>query len=87
MESDHSLNAGDVTRIAREAAHAQSPDLVVLGVSVTDGDSDYAEIIIDLKNCRREPCRLAVGVFRNAEERELRNQIADKIQRHLREHH
>jgi hypothetical protein len=85
MGEVHSLHVADVTRIAREAARSQSADLRVAGVTV-GGDGEYTEVIIDLENCRSEPCRMSVGVFRNAPERELREQITASIRRHLREH-
>jgi hypothetical protein len=86
MGEVHPLHVTDVTRIAREAAREQSPNLRVLGVTIGDRDGEYTEVIIDLENCRSEPCRMSVGVFRNAPERDLRAQITASIRRHLREH-
>ncbi len=85
METSPSMNAADVTRIAREVASAQSAELRVMGVTV-DGDGDYAEVIIDLENCGKEPCRLSVGVFRNASEDTVRGEIGKRLERHLLEH-
>jgi hypothetical protein len=86
MGDIHPLQVTDVTRIAREAARGESSDVRVLGVTIGDRDGDYAEVIIDLENCRSEPCRMSVGVFRNAPERDLREQITASIRRHLQEH-
>ena len=81
-----SLNVTDVTRIAREAASREAPGVRVLGVTVGDRDGSYAEVIIDLEACRQEPCRLVVGIFRNASEESVREEISQHIARHVREH-
>ena len=82
------LNVTEVTRIAREAARQQSVKLHVMGVTIGngDGDCDYAEVIIDLEDCANEPCRMAVGVFRNASADAVRGEIVQRLERHIREH-
>ena len=86
MNSSPSLNVADVTRIAQEAARSQSDKLRVMGVTVGDGDGDYAEVIIDLEECRAHPCRVSVGVFRNASPDAVRDEIVKHLERHVREH-
>jgi len=81
-----SLNATDVARIAKEAVSAQSSKLRVMGVTLGDGDGHYAEVIIDLEDCGKEPCRLSVGIFRNASEESVRGEIVRRLERHVREH-
>ena len=85
METSPSLNVTDVTRIAQEAARAQSAKLRVMDVTVGDGDGDYAEVIIDLEECR-QPCRVSVGIFRNASPETVRDEIVRHLERHVREH-
>ena len=81
----HSLTVTDVTRIATEAARAQSSQLEVVGVTL-GGEGNYAEVIVDLAGCKAEPCRFSVGVFRDAAPAVLRDEIAGQLQRHIREH-
>jgi hypothetical protein len=81
-----SLNVADVTRIAREAAGTQSANVQVMGVTVGTGDGDYAEVIIDLQDCGKEPCRMSVGIFRNASAEAVRGEIVRQLERHIREH-
>jgi hypothetical protein len=78
------LNNTDVTRIATEAARQLSPRLHVVGVtSGSAGDGDYAEVLVDITECRDEPCRLSLGVFRNTSETRLHDEIARKLRRRL----
>ena len=86
MDTRPSLNITDITRIAREAASAQSPNLRVMGVTIGDGDGDYAEVIIDLEECRQSPCRVSVGIFRNTSPEAIRAEIIHHLERHVREH-
>lgn len=82
----NALQVTDVTRIATEAAREQSSNLKVVGVTLRAGDGDYAEIIIDIAGCRKEPCRFSVGVFRSAPASVLHDEITGTLRRHLREH-
>lgn len=86
MDTSPSLHVTDVTRIARDAASAQSAKLRVIGVTAGDGDGDYTEVIIDLEDCGTQPCRMSVGVFRNASEESVRDEIVKRLERHVREH-
>jgi len=81
-----SLNVTDVTRLAQEAVSAQPAKLRVMGVTMGNGDGDYAEVIIDLEDCGKQPCRMSVGVFRNAPEDTVRGEIVKRLERHIREH-
>jgi hypothetical protein len=83
MDNRHLLHVTDVTRIAREAVRQQSPDVAVVGVTAGDRNGNYAEVIIDIGNGRSEPRRISVGVFRNAPEQEVRQEIAASMHRHL----
>jgi hypothetical protein len=79
------LTVSDVTQIAAQAAREQSPNLEVVGVTL-GGEGTYAEVIIDIAGCRVEPCRFSVGVFRDAPPAVLREEIAGKLKRHVRDH-
>jgi hypothetical protein len=77
------LNSTDVTRIATEAARQISPRLRVVGVTCGSGDGDYAEVVVDIDQCRKEPCRLSLGVFRNTSASMLRHEIAARLRTRL----
>jgi hypothetical protein len=81
----HALTVADVTRIATEAAREQSSALQVVGVTL-GGEGSYAEVIVNIAGCRAEPCRFSVGVFRDAPEAALHQEIAGKLRQHIREH-
>ena len=86
MPTTDILNVADVTRIAVDAAHEQSPALEVVGVTLGAGDGDYAEVLLNIRGCRREPCQMSLGVFRNMPEPEMRAELSEKLRRHLDEH-
>jgi hypothetical protein len=79
------MTVSDITRIAIDVARSQSPDLRVAGVTLA-GEGNYTEVIVDIAGCRAEPCRLSVGVFRDASEDTVRREIAQQLERHVREH-
>jgi hypothetical protein len=79
------LTVTDVTRIATDAAREQSSSLQVVGVTIS-GEGNYAEVIVNIAGCRAEPCRFSVGVFRDAPEAALHQEIAGQLRRHIREH-
>ena len=78
------LNITEVTRIATEAAHELSPRLHVVGVMFGQRNGDYTEILIDIGECEKEPCRISVGVFRNTTEALLHDEIAGTLERRVR---
>ena len=79
------LTVTDVTRIANEAAREQSSQLEVVAVTL-GGEGNYAEVIVDIAGCKAEPCRFSVGVFRDTSPSVVHDEIADQLQRHIREH-
>jgi hypothetical protein len=79
------LSVTEVTRIAIDAAREQSATLQVVGVT-PGGEGNYTEVIVNIAGCRTEPCRFSVGVFRDAPEVDVHQQIAGQLRRHIREH-
>jgi hypothetical protein len=75
------LSVTAVSRIATEAALSLSPRLHIVGVTGGAGNGNYVEVIVDITECRQEPCRLSLGVLRNTSESALRLEIADRLQR------
>ena len=82
-----SLNIAAVTRIAKEAARAESNSLEVAGVTLGGGaDSDYVEVLVNVHGCSASPCQVSVGTFRDPSESALRVEIARKLREHLDSH-
>lgn len=82
-----SLTVDAVTRIAKEAAQAASPALEVMGITLGGGaDSDYVEILININGCRRTPCQIEVGAFRDVGEAILFAEIERKLRDHMTNH-
>ena len=86
MYTVDALNITDVTRIATEAARQLSPRLHVVGVTSGGSGGEYAEVVIDMDmpECREEPRRMSLGVFRNTSESLLHDEITLKLQRRFR---
>jgi hypothetical protein len=79
------LTMEEVTRISEDAAHDVSPDLQVVGVTLTGG-SGYTEILVTLRGCQAEPCQVAVGAFRDTSESAMRQEIVETLRRHVAQH-
>ena len=82
-----SLTLIDVQQIAADVVKQQAPALEVIAATPARGEkSSYTEVMLIVRGCRVEPCRLVVGVRRDASEAECRTAIAEGVQRHLLEH-
>jgi hypothetical protein len=79
------LNVADVTEIARVAAREHDLPVEIVG-AVFSGGSDYVEILVHVEGCTVDPCRFAIGVFRDAPHADLVDEIADGLRRHLQKH-
>ena len=55
-------------------AEARALPIKIIGAIVARG-SDYAEILVNIVKCRREPCVVSVGVFRNVSEAHLTQEL------------
>jgi hypothetical protein len=73
-----------VTQIAVEAAREASPDLKVAGVLPGNGGTSYVEILINAEGWDVD--QITVGVFRNAGPAALKQEIYNRLQKHLHEH-
>lgn len=78
------LNVSEVKRAADDAARAISPDVRVAGVVLSASGSEYAEAVFDIEGCRKEPCRITVGVRRKPPLSALREQFAATLREHSR---
>jgi hypothetical protein len=76
----------DVRRIAADVAKEQDPRLEVVGATAGEGESTYAEVILTVRGCRAEPCRVMIGVSRDVSEPECRGNVTARLREHLAEH-
>jgi hypothetical protein len=65
---------------------AEHAALDVVGVTVSDGEGKYTEVILRVQGCQKQPCQVALGVFRDVSESALRVEIAQKVRQHIDEH-
>jgi hypothetical protein len=76
----------ELRRIATDVARQENPALEVISATSTEGDSGYTEVMLTVRGCRAEPCRVMIGVIRDASEAELRRAVADRLRAHAAEH-
>ena len=73
------MDLPSVTRIARQAACAQTLRHEVVGVSLTGG-SDYVEILVTADDGHGDSSLFVVGAFRNVSETSLRRDIISRLE-------
>jgi hypothetical protein len=79
------LSLKDVRRIASDIARVQRPPLEVVA-AMPAGERTYAEVILTIRGCRTEPCRVIVGVSRNTTEAECRAAVKAALEEHFTVH-
>ena len=57
--------------------------LEVIGVSGSEGSGEYVEVVLSIRGCHQEPCRLLIGLQRTPRESSLREEIREKLRDHL----
>ena len=70
-----------IAKIAAEVAR-ENGGFEVAGVLPTSGD-EYAEVLLTVKDCTVDPCRISIGVLRGLSESAMRKVIADELVSHL----
>jgi len=81
------LTLNDVRRIARDEAEREHSNLEVIGAVPAEGESTrYTELVLTVRGCDQKPCRLIVGLNREATEAELRASVRGRLREHLLEH-
>jgi hypothetical protein len=60
--------------------------LIVIGVVGAKGRSNYVEVLLAIRGCADEPCRLTIGVSRIASLEEMRMTIRKPVEAYLRRH-
>ena len=81
------LTLPDIRRIAAEVAKEQNPPLDVVAATPSEGESTYVEVLLTVRGCRNEPCRVIVGVHPNASEADFRVAMAARLAEHQTEPH
>lgn len=64
-------------RVATEMARQENPDFQVIGVRRSEGGDGYAEVIVMVRDCDHDPCRMVIGVDRTQPEPAIRLQLAE----------
>jgi hypothetical protein len=80
------LSLSEVTRIATDVVRAERPDLEVVSATTAEGGSAYTEVMMTIRGCREEPCRIVIGADRSNGEPALRTEIATRLREHLDQH-
>ena len=70
------LKLEELGQLVRTVARERRLDAEVLGVTPTEGDGHYAEVLIDLSNTSAAAQRVSLGFQRDAAVQDLRRQIA-----------
>jgi len=81
-----SVTLTDVQRIAADVARQEDRRLEVVAAIPAQGEAAYAEVALTIRGCRAEPCRMMIGVSRNASESDIRATVTDRLRQHLDEH-
>ena len=80
------LTLAEARRIATDVAAKQSSALEVVGATVSESGSRYAEVVLTVRGCTKEPCRVVIGVIRDASEEAFRVEVGKQLGKHLNEH-
>jgi hypothetical protein len=74
----------EITSISAEIIR-QSPPLELVGVAAADGGSSRVELMVTVKGCHEEPCRLVLNLPRG-DRRSFETELRLKLQTLLRTH-
>jgi hypothetical protein len=73
----------DITMLAREVVEHSHPSLAVVGTLGAGGGTGYAEVVLTLIGCHRDPCRTVVGIDRTLTRAEARFTLTQRIESHF----
>ena len=79
------MSIDDALQLAAEVAKEENPRLVVVGLTGSDGSTNYVEMLIAIKGCHVDPCRLTIGFDRTIAPAQLRELLRRRLREHLRE--
>ena len=80
------VTLNDLQRIAADVARQEDDRLEVVAAIPAEGSPAYTEVMLTLRGCKVEPCRMMIGVRRDASESEIRETVTDRLRQHLDEH-
>lgn len=75
------LTLTDIRRIATDVARENRSHLDVLAAKKAGSESEYAEVMLENRECPQPPCLVVVGVDRNSTEEECRTAIQASLRR------
>jgi hypothetical protein len=79
------MSIDEALQLAAEVAKEENPRLVVVGLTGSDGSTNYVELLIAIKGCHVDPCRLTIGFDRTIAPARLRGLLLRRIREHLRD--
>ena len=77
------MSIDQVMQFAADVAKAEHPQLDVVGLTEADGSPGLVELLIVIRGCHVEPCRLAIGLDRTMSHAQLREILQRRIRDHL----
>src|SRR5262249_59038291 len=80
------MKLSDVGRIAAEVAQQLNANLDVVATLPSEESTSYGEVLLTVRGCAREPCRVVVSVRRNDSELHVREALTDALRKHLKQH-
>ena len=72
-----------LTDLVREIALEIDPRLELLGVTNSEGGEGYAELMIRMKDCANDPCRITIGVDRTLDRTALEQSLDKPLRDYL----
>lgn len=73
------LSVEMVNAISHTAARECNPTLEVMGVVLSEGAKDRAEVVVRIRGCHPDPCRLVINVNRHLTPDELAAEITSQL--------
>jgi hypothetical protein len=78
------LSINELTSMVSEVATEVAPSVEVLGILGAQHDTSYVEVLLGVRECDVEPCRIMVGLDRNMSRDDLRAALRQPILAYLR---
>jgi hypothetical protein len=78
------LSLDEALQLAADVAKAEDSRFSVVGLTGSDGSTGYVEMLIAIKGCHVDPCRLSIGFDRTISPAQLRELLQRRIREHLR---
>jgi hypothetical protein len=78
------LSINELEIMVSEVATEVEPTVEVLGILSAQHDTSYVEVLLGIRDCEVEPCRIMIGVDRNMSRSDLRTALRQPILAYLR---